>query len=142
MDRPIAAPAHADRMSYTEVAHLPAVRAFVRGRAVALGLDRVKVGLLALAISELATNTLQHTTGGGWVAVWTERRRLTCDVVDSGPVRTFSRAMPAPDAENGRGLAIVERICDEVSTFAVSDGTVVRLHFALPASPGDASSGA
>ncbi|MEK8105703.1 hypothetical protein NKG94_12165 [Micromonospora sp. M12] len=40
--------------------------------------------LLTLAVSELATNTLQHTTGGGWVRLWAEPGQLFCDIVDRG----------------------------------------------------------
>jgi len=39
--------------------------------------------------------------------------------------------MPAADAVSGRGLAIVERICDDVSTSTGPDGTLVRLRLRL-----------
>ena len=118
-------------MSYREVADLPVVRAFVRARARAFGLAPDRAELLTLAVSELVTNTLQHTTGAGQVSLWVAAGQLLCDVVDSGPLRALGRAMPPPDAEGGRGLAIVERVCDEVTTMASSAGTLVRLRFAL-----------
>jgi anti-sigma regulatory factor (Ser/Thr protein kinase) len=128
---PAAAFAGPDAMSYTEPDDLRALRAFVAARASALGLPAERANLLTLAVTELATNTLQHTTGGGHVRVWAEDGQLICDVIDGGPMRAFGRHMPASDALRGRGLAIVERICDEVAAFSVADGTLVRIRLHL-----------
>ncbi|WP_328469564.1 ATP-binding protein [Actinoplanes sp. NBC_00393] len=116
-----------DGMSYSEPDDLRAVRAFVTERALALGLPAGRVGVLTLAVSELTTNTLQHTEGGGHIRVWAENGRLVCDVVDGGPDRPFGRAMPSAEAIRGRGLAIVERVCDSVYTWTVPGGTLVRI---------------
>jgi anti-sigma regulatory factor (Ser/Thr protein kinase) len=118
-------------MSYDEPGDLAGVRAFVRARAGDLGLPASRADLLSLAVSELATNTLQHTAGGGLVRLLVEPGRVLCDVIDQGPLRTFGRAMPAADAVRGRGLAIVERICDDVGIAAVDGATRVRLMFRL-----------
>ncbi|GIF05708.1 ATP-binding protein [Actinoplanes siamensis] len=117
----------ADGMGYTEPDDLRTVRTFVAERALALGLPPARIELLTLAVSELTTNTLQHTGGGGHIRVWAENGRLVCDVVDGGGARPFGRAMPSAEAIRGRGLAIVERICDEVYTTAVPGGTMVRI---------------
>ncbi|MEU4690120.1 ATP-binding protein [Actinoplanes sp. NPDC023714] len=117
-------------MPYGEAGDLPSVRAFVREQAEASGLDPGSIEALAIAVSELVTNTLQHTTGGGQVRVWAEHAAVFCDVADGGAVPSFPRAMPAPDAERGRGLAIVEMLCDDVTTIAEPGRTVVRLRFA------------
>ncbi|GAA2898422.1 hypothetical protein Acy02nite_84380 [Actinoplanes cyaneus] len=116
-----------DGMTYTEPDDLRTVRVFVADRARALGLPAARVDLLTLAVSELTTNTLQHTGGGGHIRVWAENGRLICDVVDGGGPRPFGRAMPAAEAIRGRGLAIVERVCDAVYTSAVPGGTLVRI---------------
>ncbi|MCA2216579.1 ATP-binding protein [Wangella sp. NEAU-J3] len=118
-------------MSYTEPDDLRTLRGFVAARASALGLPEERADLLTLAVTELATNTLQHTTGGGHVRVWSEDSQLICDVVDGGPMRDFGRHMPASDALRGRGLAIVEQVCDEVAAFAVPEGTLVRIRLHL-----------
>jgi serine/threonine-protein kinase RsbW len=120
-----------DAMSYAEADDLKALRAFVAARALALGLPASRVDLLTLAVSELATNTLQHTTGGGRVRVWANAGQLICDVVDRGPTRSFGRKMPEADALRGRGLAIVERVCDVVDTAVVAEGTLVRIRLNL-----------
>ncbi|GAA1743903.1 ATP-binding protein [Luedemannella helvata] len=119
----------ADSMFYAAAADLVAVRAFVRARGLALGLATGRADLLTLAVSELATNTLMHTAGGGHVRVWFDGGQVVCDVVDGGPDRSVAGAMPAASAEGGRGLAIVGLICDDVTTHPVIGGTLVRLRF-------------
>jgi anti-sigma regulatory factor (Ser/Thr protein kinase) len=128
-------PPEPETMAYAVPDDLRAVRAFVADRASALGLAEARVDLLTLAVSELATNTLQHTSGGGRVRVWADGGQVVCDVVDSSsgeaPVRAFGRAMPGADALRGRGLAIVERVCDTVDVGAVDGGTRVRIRLNL-----------
>jgi serine/threonine-protein kinase RsbW len=119
-----------ESMTYADASDLAAVRAFVRMSALGLGLPASRVELLALAVSELTTNTLQHTSGGGRVRVWTERDQVVCDVVDGGSMRTFG-PMPTAGSVRGRGLAIVERVSDEVSISLDPDGTRVRIRMNL-----------
>ncbi|WTD65324.1 ATP-binding protein [Micromonospora sp. NBC_01638] len=121
----------ADTMAYQVATDVRALRAFVSAGALARGLPPQRVELLTLAVSELATNTLQHTTDGGRVRLWAESRQLFCDVVDQGPTRVFGRGMPTADAVRGRGLAIVEQVCDEVAVLTGPDGTVVRIRLSL-----------
>jgi serine/threonine-protein kinase RsbW len=121
----------ADTISYAHADDIVAVRRFVAARAAALGLPAGRVDLLTLAVSELATNTVQHTTGGGHVRVWARSAQVVCDVVDRGPMRALGRRMPAADAVRGRGLAIVERVCDAVDVYAVAEGTLVRVRLNL-----------
>jgi serine/threonine-protein kinase RsbW len=118
-------------MTYDRPADLAEVRAFVRARAGDLGLPDRRADLLTLAVSELATNTLQHTVGGGRVRLRVEPGRLLCDVIDQGPLRRLGRAMPAAQEVRGRGLAIVERICDEVGIDSEDGSTRIRLTFLL-----------
>jgi anti-sigma regulatory factor (Ser/Thr protein kinase) len=120
-------PTGIDGMSYTEPDDLRVVRTFVAERARTLGLPAARIDLLTLAVSELTTNTLQHTGGGGHIRVWADDGQLVCDVVDGGGPRPFGRTMPAAEAIRGRGLAIVERVCDAVYTAAVPGGTLVRI---------------
>jgi serine/threonine-protein kinase RsbW len=113
-------------MSYAQPADLARVREFVRTAACALGLSRPRADLLAVAVSELATNTLQHTAEGGRVRVLAEGNRLCCEVTDRGTPPALGRPMPAAQQTRGRGLAIVERLCDEVSVSSGPAGTTVR----------------
>ncbi|WP_255510161.1 ATP-binding protein [Micromonospora sp. AP08] len=127
-DHPTAPP---DTMPYDCAADLSAVRAFASARALAGGLPAARVDLLALVVSELTTNTLQHTDGGGSVRVWVEAGQLCCDVVDRGGPRPTAGRMPPADAVRGRGLAIVAAFCDEVDVRPGPAGTVVRVRFDL-----------
>jgi serine/threonine-protein kinase RsbW len=121
----------AETMAYHTADHLPAVRAFAQSKAERLGLTPDQAVSLVIAVSELVTNTLQHTSGGGAVRIWAEGDQFACDVIDGGPLRSFGRQMPAADADRGRGLAIVERLCGQVSAVTSLEGTVVRLRFTL-----------
>ncbi|MFF0468485.1 ATP-binding protein [Micromonospora zamorensis] len=126
------APAHVtDTMAYQVATDLRALRAFVYAGALARGLPPHRVELLTLAVSELANNTLQHTTGGGRVLLWAESGQLFCDVVDRGPAREFGQGMPSADSIRGRGLAIVEQVCDEVAVLTGPGETVVRIRLSL-----------
>jgi anti-sigma regulatory factor (Ser/Thr protein kinase) len=124
-------PAGSDVMSFSQVDELAAVRAFVRTRALLLGLSARRAELLTLAVHELAGNTVRHTTGGGRVRVWGDPGSVFCDVVDRGGERPLGRDMPPAHALRGRGLPIVERIGDEVTTWAGPDGTAVRIRLDL-----------
>jgi len=114
-------------MAYHEPTDLALVRDFVHTRALALGLPELRAELLTLAVSELATNTLQHATGGGLVRISARPGAIVCDVLDQGPLRALGHTMPAADAIRGRGLAIVERLCDEVTVVTEAERTRVRL---------------
>ncbi|HEY0000663.1 MAG TPA: ATP-binding protein [Actinoplanes sp.] len=118
-------------MSFEKPGDLAQVRNFVQAVARDFGLPGTRADLLMIAVSELATNTLQHSGGGGRVRVWAEPGRLWCEVIDGGPAREFGREMPAAHEPRGRGLPIVERICDEVRVDEAPDGTHVRLGMAL-----------
>ena len=124
MPTPATSPAET---AYRAPGDLAVVREFVRAESEELGLSRVRADLLAVAVSELATNTLQHTGGGGLVRIWAESGKVRCEVVDDGAPPGFGREMPAADQPRGRGLAIVERICDEVAIGPDGAGTAVRL---------------
>jgi serine/threonine-protein kinase RsbW len=123
-------PSATQGMAYARPDDLATVRAFVRRRASALGLDPAKVDMLTIAVSELVTNTLQHTTGGGRVRVWGEPDCVVCDVEDAGVARPF-RGMPPPESVRGRGLAIVNIVADAVRTFVTPAGTTVEVRMTL-----------
>ncbi|NMO52808.1 ATP-binding protein [Actinoplanes sp. TBRC 11911] len=114
-------------IAYSQPQDLALVRRFVRTEAHRLGLSPARADLLTIAVSELATNTLQHTGGGGRVRVWELDGRVECEVIDGGKPREFGRAMPDAREPRGRGLAIVERVCDGVTVSDADDGTHVRL---------------
>jgi anti-sigma regulatory factor (Ser/Thr protein kinase) len=119
-------------ITYQKPQDLAVVRRFVRDEAHDLGLSESRADLLTIAVSELATNTLQHTDGGGRVRLWAYDGQVLCEVIDGGgKPRDFGRVMPGAHEPRGRGLAIVERVCDEVVATDTADGTHVRLSMRL-----------
>jgi serine/threonine-protein kinase RsbW len=75
----------------------------------------------ALAVSELATNAIAHTSsglpGGTFaVSVQAESGGVLIRVRDEGARTTPALADPAPDAEHGRGLQIVAAVAAEWGT--------------------------
>jgi anti-sigma regulatory factor (Ser/Thr protein kinase) len=120
-----------DEVAFTSSVHLSAVRAFVAEHGRAAGLDVERTADLALAVSELATNGLLHGGGGGKVRVWPEEHVLLCEVTDRGrrlhrPLQ--GRERPAHGQTFGRGLWLVNHLCDLVQIRSHPTGDVVRLH--------------
>jgi len=108
---------------------LPAVRDVVTGRATLLEIDRDKVSDLALAVHELATNSLRHGGGRGVLRVWQEPEALVCEVHDAGRVEDplVGRRIPSTRQEGGRGVWMANNLCDLVQMRSSETGTTVRV---------------
>lgn len=118
----------AARAAYHHAEDLHELRLWAQAYAIGAGLTPARADLLILALSELASNTLLYTRSGGLVEMRAEDGGVVCEVTDEGPVAArTARAMPPADAPNGRGLAIVAQVCDEVAIRAEGTRTVVRL---------------
>lgn len=111
---------------------LDRVRRFVARHAAAAGLDRARTGDLVVAVNEVATNSLRHAGGRGRIRAWTDGGAVVCEVRDGGRIRSalIGREAPPRDSEGGRGLWIVNQLCDLVQVRSTATGTVVRLHVA------------
>lgn len=85
---------------------------------------------LLVAVTEVAGNSLMHGGGAGTVRVWNTDTGVVCEVRDRGWIRQplVGRARPTFDQENGRGLWMVNQLCDLVQLRSSPAGTVVRLH--------------
>jgi anti-sigma regulatory factor (Ser/Thr protein kinase) len=121
-------PDGAETMSF-DLARLPAVRRFVAGRAGAAGVVPDRVLDLAIAVNELAANTAEHGGGEGTLAVWPEDGYFVCQVADGGHIRDplAGRIPPAPGQVRGRGLVLVNQVCDLVRMHTRPGATTVRL---------------
>ena len=121
-------PAHAEVLSYRDDVH--PVRSFVASRARRAGLAPLRIPNLVLAIGELAANTLRHTGGGGTVHFWRTGDRIICQVSDTGQITDpLARHRVPPDEElGGKGLWLVNQVCDLVQARTGHAGTVTRLH--------------
>ena len=120
-------PASAAMMTYRS--DLAEVRAFVRACARGTGLSAQQVGDLVIAVSELAANTLRHTSGRGELHIWRAGGELVCQVHDSGCIADLSAGLvrPPADALHGHGLWVVRQLCDEVQIHSGTGGTTIRL---------------
>jgi anti-sigma regulatory factor (Ser/Thr protein kinase) len=112
---------------------LGAVRALVGERAERAGVGQGRVEDLILAVSELAANSVRHGGGGGVLRVWLADGHLVCEVADRGRLEhpLAGRVRPSLEQTTGRGLWMVNQLCDLVQIRAVPDGTVVRAWLAL-----------
>lgn len=109
---------------------LPAVRGLVTEHAASAGLDSDRIADLAMAVNEIATNSVEHGGGKGRLAIWTENGYLACQVTDAGYITDplAGRMLPPPDQPGGRGLVLVNHVCDLVRVHTSPDGTTVRMH--------------
>ncbi len=119
----------------TEVAldRLAAIRAFVTGTAEVAGLGEPRASDLVIAVNELATNTAAHTRGTGTLAIWTEGGDLVCQLRDGGHITAplAGRIPPPSSSSGGRGLILVNYLCDLVRVHTRPGATTIRLHMRL-----------
>ncbi len=111
---------------------LSALRGFIEGRASKAGLDDERVDDLVYAVNEVVTNSICHGEGRARVSFWVDDadRSVTCEVRDRGWIRDplAGRIAPHPDRPSGRGLWLVNQLCDLVQLRSSPAGTTVRLH--------------
>lgn len=116
---------------------LCAVRELVAGQARAARLDASRREDLVLGVNEVAANSLDHAGGHGLLRIWREPGALVCEVQDGGRISDLLAGRRPPDEtqERGRGLWLVNQICDLVQIRSGPQGTVVRVHTWLEAGP-------
>jgi anti-sigma regulatory factor (Ser/Thr protein kinase) len=114
-------------------ATLAEARALVARRAAEEGLDPARARDLVLAVNEAATNSIRHGLGSGVLRVWRTPSALVCEVRDRGHVRDplAGRHVPGFTELSGRGLWIVNQVCDLVQLRSGPSGTALRMSFAL-----------
>jgi anti-sigma regulatory factor (Ser/Thr protein kinase) len=110
-------------------------RSAVRQALAAWGMDRLS-GDAELLASELVANAAEHGDGNP-ISLALRRhaepggqRGITCEVTDTSPALP-QRTEPAPDAERGRGLAIVEALARSSGVRASQAGKTTWFTLAL-----------
>ncbi|TDC81580.1 sensor histidine kinase [Micromonospora sp. KC606] len=113
------------------------VRRFVTAHARDAALDPDRVADLQIAVTELATNSIAHASGGGLLHVWRTDEHLVCEFRDDGWLDDplAGRLTPRHDGIGGRGLVIVHALCDLVLVHSTPAGTTVRLHMRRDTGP-------
>jgi anti-sigma regulatory factor (Ser/Thr protein kinase) len=106
------------------------LRRLVAWHALDAGLSSAKTSDLVLAVTEVAGNSLKHGGGEGVLRIWQDPATLYCEVRDNGYIRQplVGREKPSLDTESGRGLWLVNQLCDLVQVRTNESGSVVRLH--------------
>jgi anti-sigma regulatory factor (Ser/Thr protein kinase) len=126
-------PARCEEMAFT-LADLHGLRAMTVAWAQVAGLEPLRADDLVLAVNELASNSIRHGGGRGLLRSWREPDRLVCEVSDAGLIDDplAGRGLPGRNGNvGGRGLWLVNQLCDLVQLRSRRDGTTVRLHMAL-----------
>jgi anti-sigma regulatory factor (Ser/Thr protein kinase) len=112
-----------------DVHSLRQIRELVRAHAEGV-LGRARTADLVLAVSEVAANSVVHGGGVGVARVWHDRTGIVCEVSDIGRLDEplAGRRRPLPAQPDGRGLWIVNQLCDLVQVRSYAGGSTVRLH--------------
>ncbi len=115
-----------------DLSSLRAVRTVVTANADAHGLDAMQVEAIVIATSEVASNSVRYGGGGGLLRVWPEGSELVCEVRDAGHIEDPLVGRLPPDSRrlDGRGLWLVNQLCDLVEIRSSAAGTAVRLRIA------------
>jgi anti-sigma regulatory factor (Ser/Thr protein kinase) len=111
-------------------ADLIAIRGFARGELARLGVSGLALDDLVLAVDEAATNAIIHGSGSAEVRIWRTGARVVCEIADGGRFDNplAGRRRPGLDWTSGRGVWLMNQVCDLVELRPTEAGTVVRLH--------------
>jgi anti-sigma regulatory factor (Ser/Thr protein kinase) len=110
--------------------HVHRLRRLVAWAAQRVGLDHERGQHLALAVTEAASNAVKHGGGHGLLElIRDDNRALIAEISDDGPGMATKRPGQLPPAEqtDGRGLFLVEHLCDRVQYRTDRSGTTVHL---------------
>jgi anti-sigma regulatory factor (Ser/Thr protein kinase) len=109
---------------------LPGLRRFVGAQGAQAGLSGSRIADLMLAVNELATNSIVHAGGAGTLAIWFDSGQVVCEVADGGHLSDpLAGRMPAPvDQPGGRGLVLVQQLCDLVRVYTRPGATTIRIY--------------
>ncbi len=112
-------------------------RDFVARRATLAGLPTLRRADLEWAVTELVTNSIRHGGGRGTLRFWQDGAGVVCEVQDQGHIDDplIGRERPALAAAQGRGLWLVNQICNLVQIRSTAVGTTVRIHVSRAEGP-------
>jgi anti-sigma regulatory factor (Ser/Thr protein kinase) len=109
------------------------VRAFVRAHASERGVGPARVPDLVLAVDEAVTNSVRYGGGGGMLRIWSQDRKVICEVRDHGWIGQplVGRVAPDPSEPGGFGLWLANQLCDLVQVRTSAQGSTIRLHIGI-----------
>jgi anti-sigma regulatory factor (Ser/Thr protein kinase) len=112
---------------------LAQARALVAREAALAALSGYRGLDMVVAVSELAANSVLHGGGRGTLRVWRELDALVAEVRDRGRIEQplAGRLRPGVAQGGGRGLWMVNQLCDLVQIRSGPEGTGVRVRMGL-----------
>jgi anti-sigma regulatory factor (Ser/Thr protein kinase) len=115
-----------------EVSEMSSLRAIVRTAATMTGLSDDRADEFVYAVNEVISNSFRHGDGKAEVALWAEGDSLVCEVQDGGHIvdPLTGRIPPSLTRSSGRGLWMVNHLCDLVQVRSPESGTCVRMFVA------------
>ncbi|MET9700905.1 sensor histidine kinase [Streptomyces sp. NPDC006529] len=114
---------------------LAAIRSKVAQCASDAGVPEEQLPKLAVAVTEIATNSIRHGGGKGTLRTWAQDATFLCEFRDAGyiPDVMAGRVRPSAEQIGGRGLWLAHQLCDLVEIRSTPDrGTTIRLHMDVP----------
>ena len=132
LDSPLSSPPSSATGTRFRSGELARVRRLVDRWATREHLPRRRRDLLVFAINELTTNSVEHGGGEGTLSMWRDGDGLVAEVRDGGHIQAplVGRVRPDQQQGGGRGVWLVNQICDLVELRSAPGRTVVRVHFA------------
>jgi anti-sigma regulatory factor (Ser/Thr protein kinase) len=93
------------------------------------GAPRDVADAITVMTSELATNSVRHGGGAGTLALWSEPGAAVVEVSDAGQIADplTGRRRPELHQHGGRGIYLVNQLCDLVQLRSSPAGTTVRI---------------
>ncbi|WP_410672456.1 anti-sigma factor RsbA family regulatory protein [Amycolatopsis sp. cmx-4-68] len=109
------------------------LRKFVAETAVRAGLDEDRAHDVVLAVTELASNSVEHARSDATVLLGRGGGQLVCQVRDRGHIADplAGRRPEVPGQPRGRGLLLVNHLVDLVRVHTTPAGTTVEVRFEL-----------
>ena len=125
---PLPLPDHAERMAYG-AEDVDVVRRVVGDFARSCGVPPGRVDDLVLAAHEIAANSVRYGGGSGVLGLWREPGAAYLQFVDAGYVADplVGRRVPSLGQEGGRGVFLVNQLCDLVQLRSSAHGTTIRV---------------
>ncbi|MEA2213080.1 MAG: hypothetical protein QOF83_3028 [Solirubrobacteraceae bacterium] len=109
---------------------LHALRNAVATDPVAENLGRERRADLVFVINEAATNAIKHGDGRCTARLWQDGETVVSEVATAAPLADalVGRRRPEHSAQSGRGLWLINQVCDLVELRSGEHGTTVRMH--------------
>ena len=114
------------------LSQLAELRQVVHHHVAGAGLTADRSADFVLAVTEVATNALEHGVPPATVCLWTSSTSITCQITDHGHVaQPLAGLLPPPANQcRGRGLWMAHQLCDQL--YLWPQPATIRLHMDRP----------